>query len=95
MWVMIRAKAGDKIYVSGTLGKEYCTQNEAMKLALTAGDDYELCFTVPPQEESKLVARLKEEKISCCCIGEIKESLGVHLLGYSDSLSEHGFQHFV
>jgi thiamine-monophosphate kinase len=75
--------------------KEYCTQNEAMKLALTAGDDYELCFTVPPQKESKLIARLKEEQISCYCIGEIKESLGVHLLGYSDSLSEYGFQHFV
>ncbi|MFZ2315835.1 MAG: thiamine-phosphate kinase [Gammaproteobacteria bacterium] len=75
--------------------KEHCTQNETMKLALTAGDDYELCFTVPPQEESKLVARLKEEQISCCCIGEIKESLGMHLLGYSGSLSEYGFQHFV
>ncbi len=75
--------------------QEQCDCNDAIKLALTAGDDYELCFTVPPDKEDLLAARLKNEKISYACIGEIKEDQGMRILGYADDLSTYGFQHFA
>jgi thiamine-monophosphate kinase len=34
-------------------------REEAEKLALYSGDDYELCFTVPPEKDSKLVKNIK------------------------------------
>lgn len=67
---------------------------EAQRLALTAGDDYELCFTVPPIKENELISRLRDLKIHCCCIGEIEEKLGLRISGFSGELSKLGFQHF-
>ncbi len=97
--ILKAAQVGAEIWVSqiplSSELKKHCPPKEAIKLALTAGDDYELCFTVPPQEESYLLDKLKKEKMTCYCVGEIKENLDLHLLGYSDRLSEYGFRHFA
>lgn len=67
----------------------------ALQLALTAGDDYELCFTVPPSHETKL-SRLPVE---CTCIGYIEREPGLRL--YSNSGKSYplpgklGYQHFT
>lgn len=49
----------------------------AKKLALTAGDDYELCFTVPAEK-----AVVLEKKLSghITCIGEVTAAQGLTLL---------------
>lgn len=66
----------------------------AQKLAMTAGDDYELCFTVPPEHESKLIAMLKEQQITCYCIGTIENTNELNLLGYDGEINNFGFEHF-
>lgn len=40
--------------------QEHLTRTEAWNLALSAGDDYELCFTVPPQREKALEKALEK-----------------------------------
>lgn len=69
--------------------------NEARKLALTAGDDYELCFTVAPAKESALLEQLARENITCYCIGEITDHLEtINLHGVTGSLDQLGFTHW-
>ncbi|MDX1572999.1 MAG: thiamine-phosphate kinase [Methylophaga sp.] len=50
---------------------------QAHKLALTAGDDYELCFTVSPNKAAVLEAALNGQ---VTCIGEITDFAGLKLL---------------
>lgn len=82
----------DKLPLSNTLKKLPST--EAQQLALTAGDDYELCFTVSPEGEVKLITHLDDLNIPCICIGEIKQHTGLRITGYSEELDKLGFQHF-
>jgi len=66
---------------------------EAWKLALSAGDDYELCFTVSPQDEVKL----KNIKDQITCIGVIQEGSGLQIKQRNDQafiLEKVGFRHF-
>jgi len=67
--------------------------SQALELALTGGDDYELCFTIPPDKKNLL-------DFSCTCIGEIIATPELHLL-YKDKsqYTNHnynisGYQHF-
>ncbi len=70
---------------------------EAITLALTAGDDYELCFTIPAAKRDELEKKLSA--IPCCytCIGVINEQQGMDLR-YQDGKKYHGtilgYQHF-
>lgn len=49
----------------------------AKKLALTAGDDYELCFTVPVEKAAALEKKLSGQ---ITCIGEVTAAQGLTLL---------------
>lgn len=46
---------------------------DAIQLALTGGDDYELCFTVPEDKKFQLEQRLSAINCRFSCIGEITE----------------------
>jgi thiamine-monophosphate kinase len=61
-------------------------RKEAIKLALTAGDDYELCFTISPKNIKYL------QNINCTCIGKIEEQIGIR--GLNNSFISDGFKHF-
>lgn len=50
-------------------------------LALAGGDDYELCFTVPPSREPELARRAAQMNCVCTSIGEIVASPGLALTG--------------
>ncbi len=69
---------------------------EAWELALTAGDDYELCFTVPPEKKTEVNDKLN----AICpvtCIGEITEQAGIKCVGTDAVLFKpagSGFRHF-
>ncbi|MEO8402340.1 MAG: thiamine-phosphate kinase [Gammaproteobacteria bacterium] len=79
----------DHIPLSTAL-KESTTQNQALAYALSGGDDYELCFTIP---RSKLNF-LPED---CTCIGEITTSLELDLRfsdGTKYNLDTDGYTHF-
>ncbi len=65
----------------------------AQTLALTAGDDYELCFTIAPQH----AAYLAQLPINCTCIGTIESSLGLRVQSVDGSplpLTKLGYSHF-
>ena len=73
-----------------------CDEAEALQYALVGGDDYELCFTVPPQRESELVERLARLPELCTCIGRIEQAPGLRLVGDEvDSVGAgEGYRHF-
>jgi thiamine-monophosphate kinase len=83
----------DYLPISATLAQA-ATKDMAWQLALTAGDDYELCFTVPPANEIKL----KQANIACTYIGEIEQESGLRLYLASGDLYQlpvdSSYQHF-
>lgn len=83
-----------KLPISKALGKVNRTMAES--LALESGDDYELCFTVPPHYFSELGARLADQ---CTQIGVITEQAGLSYIdenhGFLDlNISKAGYDHF-
>jgi thiamine-monophosphate kinase len=68
---------------------------QAWQFALTAGDDYELCFTVPPEKETQLQAVLAEGTFKR--IGTIEHESGLRCIDSVGQLFETeliGYQHF-
>lgn len=86
----------DQLPLSEGLSKTLSHQ-EAIALALTAGDDYELCFTLPPQHRAVLEKQLSLLPCRYTCVGSITESSGLEL-HYHDGSAYHGpvlgYQHF-
>jgi len=73
----------------------YIPLNYAWNLALSAGDDYELCFTVPPQQEIALQKVLAPD--SYTRIGTIESTAGLRCLTADGQLfvaKQLGYQHF-
>lgn len=72
-------------------------REEALKLALTSGDDYELCFTVPPERIARLEAVAATWDCPCTCIGEIVAESDLqlsHADGSAFPLDRLGYDHF-
>ncbi len=70
--------------------------DQALTLALSAGEDYELCFTLPPEYESTLRAKMPPAT-QLTCIGRIVANSGVELLQEDGShypLESSGYLHF-
>lgn len=70
---------------------------QALDLALSGGDDYELCFTVSPQNEEMLLASMKDCGLSCYAIGKIEAEEGMRSLtetGEAGLLKPRGYSHF-
>jgi thiamine-monophosphate kinase len=53
-----------------------CGADEALELALTGGDDYELCFTVPQEKESRLAELCERIECPVTRIGETSKEPG-------------------
>ena len=68
-----QSKLGARIYIDSIPYKG------SFKDALTWGDDYELCFTVPKNKETKLDGILKKLKIKKYKIGEITREKGIKI----------------
>ena len=67
------------------------------QLPLTAGDDYELCFTLPAEKQADFEQRLQGGDYTCHCIGQIEAAPGMNLLldgGKIDSENLKGYLHF-
>jgi thiamine-monophosphate kinase len=69
--------------------KSYIAETGHWQLPLTAGDDYQLCFTVSPD-------KIKDLNIECWQIGVIEKQPGLRLLrgGQLETLEVKGFEHF-
>lgn len=71
-----------------------CTDPETrIRAALAGGDDYELCFTADPANESELMAIAAGMDLPLTCIGEVKAGEGVRCAGMDAGLSS--FDHFA
>ncbi len=71
--------------------------NTAIHLALSAGDDYELCFTVPVDREDKLNIAFKDIDCGYKKIGVIDAQRGLRLINKDGSLFDFekiGYKHF-
>ena len=68
----------------------------ARELALTGGDDYELCFSVRPAHVGRLLAELPPERWGYTRIGTVRASAGADILrdGAVISFSHSGYDHF-
>jgi thiamine-monophosphate kinase len=67
------------------------------ELPLSAGDDYELCFTAPPHACKSLEAALSNLPVACTAIGVIDQGPGVRCLKANGEVyhpATHGYQHF-
>lgn len=74
----------------------FAGQAAARRLALTGGEDYELCFTLPPEREALLAARLDNVKCTATRIGTLAAGAGITVLeqGRPVAVDLAGFDHF-
>jgi thiamine-monophosphate kinase len=72
-------------------------EQRARELALTGGDDYELCFTVSPSNVDRLRHNLPPDKWGYCCIGTLREAAGSVVTdnGNVIEFSHSGYDHFA
>ncbi len=85
--------AAENLPVSGAL-REFADRDDAYRLALAGGDDYELCFTVPPDSEHRLKSLPGEPELAR--IGELYPGEGLVLTrgGKAWEPTDSGFRHF-
>ncbi|MEY4719983.1 MAG: hypothetical protein RL563_2601 [Pseudomonadota bacterium] len=69
--------------------RRYCENTSDWRMPLIAGDDYELCFTVPPYYDGALPP-------DCHCIGQIDSRSGLRIrqAGQTHPLEVRGYEHF-
>jgi thiamine-monophosphate kinase len=68
------------------------------QLPLTGGEDYELCFTAPPENREKIVKCMKKCGIEASPVGIVTSLPGVSVVradGTVFSLQNKGFNHFT
>lgn len=70
--------------------------DQARRWALSGGDDYELCFTVAPEQMPEIAMLIAEKKLCATVIGELTPGRGVtcELEGEPFELTQQGYQHF-
>jgi len=76
--------------------RHYVEETGDWRMPLSAGDDYELCFTVPPANRDEIERRLAADGVPFASIGRIEAKTGLRLFkdGQSIELSQDGYRHF-
>ena len=76
--------------------KEYIQQVGDMSFPLCSGDDYELCFTIPPKHEIHVMEIFRSLGLSGARIGHIDELAGLRILTANGPLliERAGYEHF-
>lgn len=75
-----------------------CSAPEALVFALTGGDDYELCFTVPAGREAEVAALAARLSLPLTRVGSIEAEPGLRVVGPDGRplpLPRGGFDHFA
>lgn len=86
----------DKLPLSNEL-KDYYAPHPDWQTILTAGDDYELCFSCAKRKAAAIMAEFKSKDIAVTCIGEITESHDIQCLlpdGSQLNIKQKGYNHF-
>lgn len=71
-------------------------KNQALQWALSGGDDYELCFTVPEAAMSEIGMRIAAGELQATVIGQMRPGSGVHCLHHGQPYEpkQSGYAHF-
>ena len=80
-----------------SLSVQSTTANGDWSLPLAGGDDYELCFTIPPEQENLLLDKLATLDVSATRIGQIETELGLRCFdAKGECYAPHGmgYEHF-
>lgn len=86
----------DKLPVSRTYRQTLQGENH-FDLALTGGDDYELCLTISPENEAKFLAQAESVGCQVTAVGEIVEGRDLTLYTHGDvpySVKLSAYDHF-
>lgn len=85
----------DRLVFSSAL-TDNCSREQAIRWALTGGEDYELCFTVPEDNRGALDTALSGLGIPYHCIGQITANGGLQLLDGNQTVEFEGsgYDHF-
>ncbi|MDP1533042.1 MAG: thiamine-phosphate kinase, partial [Rubrivivax sp.] len=64
---------------------------------LAGGDEYELCFTAPPERHAEILSIAQRIGLPLACIGIIKDHAGLSVLqaGQTMTIKATGFDHFA
>ncbi len=76
--------------------KEQVASDRALQWAVTGGDDYELCFTVPQERLPLLEEWINAGKLQATPIGKVTHKLGIGWLkdGKPRNFAKKGYNHF-
>ncbi len=76
--------------------REAVAYEQALTWALSGGEDFELCFTLPPERRKALEALGKLDGVGCTCIGVIDAGDGLRVLDAAGAPCETlaGYRHF-
>lgn len=77
---------------SATLNRQF-GKEKAIDLALTGGDDYELCFTIP-QDVAATMPSILPDGTRITCIGQVTEENGVIRSAAGKILTAKAYTHF-
>lgn len=80
------------------LAPDLSPTGQLYELALTAGDDYELCFTVPEARMTELQAIQQSTAVPITAIGRIQDEPGLRIQrdnGQPLVIDPQGYQHFT
>lgn len=80
-----------------SVGLNRLSESERHQLQTAGGDDYELCFTIPPDRHSELKLIAKEASIRLTVVGEITAAPGLHCKtsdGRDYLPTRKGYEHF-
>lgn len=99
--ILQRSGVGADIHVGTLPASEVLSRQPAglrLQCQLAGGDDYELCFTAPPQAREQVLAAGREAGVAVTRIGAIAGEPGVRLLDASGAevpFDGRGFDHFA
>jgi thiamine-monophosphate kinase len=85
-----------KVPINAEVCKNY-SSSDALCFALTGGDDYELCFTLPEKNSGQINMIAEAAGCSLTCIGRVVEGAGVRCLDQQNKLLQfdrNGYRHF-
>ncbi len=79
--------------------RPHLSEAQLLRYALSGGDDYELCFTVPEETRGRMETALARVGIPITCIGQIRKPgegrLKLQYQGQPYAFDGHGFDHFL
>jgi thiamine-monophosphate kinase len=77
--------------------RRYVDQSDDWGVVLSSGDDYELCFTVPPEHQADVEVLVEKFECGLSRIGVIEQQPGLRCMGEDGSLfsgASLGYEHF-